>query len=109
ALPLDVSFFDVLRVDDQVLLDSPLTERWAALQDAVGGPGTVPRLVTADPTAAGAFLREALGAGYEGLVAKNLTAGYVAGRRGQDWLKLKAAHTVDLVVLAAEWGSGRRQ
>ena len=109
SLPLDVSFFDVLRIDDQVLLDTPLTERWAALQTVAGAANTVARLVTADDAAAGAFLAGALAAGYEGLVAKNLTAGYVAGRRGQDWLKLKAAHTFDLVVLAAEWGSGRRR
>jgi DNA ligase 1 len=109
SLPLDVSFFDVLRVDDQVLLDTPLTERWAALQTVAGAENTVARLVTADGAAAGTFLRGALAAGYEGLVAKNLTAGYAAGRRGQDWLKLKAAHTFDLVVLAAEWGNGRRR
>jgi len=109
TLPLDVSFFDVLRVDDQILLDHPLTERWRALVDAAGEANAVRRLVTADVTDAEAFMRGALDGGYEGLVAKKLTAGYAAGRRGQDWLKLKAAHTFDLVVLAAEWGSGRRR
>jgi len=109
TLPLDVSFFDVLRVDDQVLLDRPLTERWAALQTVAGPANTVPRLVTGDAASADAFLGGALAGGYEGLVAKNLGAGYAAGRRGQDWLKLKVAHTFDLVVLAAEWGSGRRR
>jgi DNA ligase-1 len=109
TLPLDVSFFDVLRVDDQILLDHPLTERWQALLDTAGQANTVRRLVTADAIEAEAFMRSALDAGYEGLVAKKLTAGYAAGRRGQEWLKLKAAHTFDLVVLAAEWGSGRRR
>jgi DNA ligase-1 len=108
-LPLDVRFFDVLRLDDDMLLARPLVERWEALATATFGQALVPRKVTADPAEAEAFLGQALAEGYEGAMAKSLTAAYSAGRRGQEWLKLKAAHTLDLVVLAAEWGSGRRR
>jgi DNA ligase-1 len=108
-LPLDVAFFDLLRLDDDTLLDRPLAERWAALEAASGGAALVPRLVTARAGEAAAFLERALADGYEGLMAKGLGSGYSAGRRGLEWLKLKRAHTLDLVVLAAEWGSGRRR
>jgi DNA ligase 1 len=69
----------------------------------------IPRLVTADPDAAAGFLEEALAAGHEGLMAKSLDSLYEAGNRGAGWLKIKPAHTLDLVVIAAEWGSGRRR
>ena len=69
----------------------------------------VPRTVTDDTDVANGFLRAALTAGHEGVMAKSLTAAYAAGNRGADWLKVKQAHTLDLVVLAAEWGSGRRK
>jgi DNA ligase-1 len=69
----------------------------------------VPRLVTSDAEAAQGFLVEALAAGHEGVVVKDLAAGYEAGRRGASWVKVKPVHTLDLVVLAVEWGSGRRQ
>lgn len=108
-LPIAVSFFDALRVDDQVLLDLPLDARWQALNTATAGRAMVPRVVTDSLPEAQAFLARALGDGHEGVMAKSLTAGYSAGRRGQEWLKLKAVHTLDLVVLAAEWGSGRRR
>jgi DNA ligase-1 len=108
-LPIDVRFFDVLRIDDHILLDLPLAERWQALDAVTGGAAVVPRLVTTRGDEAAAFLAGALAAGHEGLMAKTLASVYTAGRRGQEWLKLKAAHTLDLVVLAAEWGSGRRQ
>ena len=107
-LPLDVRFFDVLRIDDQVLLDLPLQERWQALT-AAAGEAVVPHIVAATPEEAEAFLARAFAEGHEGVMAKSLTAPYSAGRRGQEWLKIKAAHTLDLVVLAAEWGSGRRR
>jgi DNA ligase-1 len=108
-LPLDVRFFDVLRVDDDTLLGRPLAERWRALHDATAGQALVPRIITAEPRIAEEFVARALAEGYEGAMAKSLSAVYRAGRRGQEWLKLKAAHTLDLVVLAAEWGSGRRR
>jgi DNA ligase-1 len=108
-LPLGVYFFDVLKLDDQTLIDHPLAERWDALEGATAGEVLVPRLRTASPEEAEAFVTRALSAGHEGAMAKGLGSLYSAGRRGQEWLKLKPAHTLDLVVLAAEWGSGRRQ
>lgn len=108
-LPLSTFFFDVLQVDGEPLLDRPTRARLAALAELLPADVVVPRLVTADPAAAGDFLRRARAAGHEGLVAKSLEAGYDAGKRGGAWLKLKQADTLDLVVLAAEWGSGRRQ
>jgi DNA ligase-1 len=108
-LPLDFVLFDALRVDDDTLIDRPLAERWQALASATGGADLVPRIVTANAADAAAFVAQALAAGHEGAMAKSLTAPYAAGRRGAEWLKLKAAHTLDLAVLAAEWGSGRRR
>jgi DNA ligase-1 len=108
-LPLEVYLFDVLRIDDDTLIDRPLSERWQALEGATAGQALVPRLVTARAEEADAFVARALADGHEGAMAKGLTSAYAAGRRGKDWLKLKSAHTLDLVVLAVEWGSGRRQ
>jgi DNA ligase-1 len=102
-------FFDVLHLDGDDLLDAPGSERAAALERLVPEQHRVPRLVTSDPEAAQGFLVEALAAGHEGVVVKNLAAGYEAGRRGASWVKVKPVHTLDLVVLAVEWGSGRRQ
>jgi ATP-dependent DNA ligase len=101
--------FDVLHVDGEDLLDAPLAERAQALDDTVPEPLRVPRVITADPAAAQAHLDAALAAGHEGVVVKALDAPYAAGRRGAGWLKVKPVHTLDLVVLAAEWGHGRRQ
>jgi DNA ligase-1 len=106
-LPLHTYFFDILRRDGTDLFDAPAEERFRALAEAAPRL-TVPRLVTADSATADAFLEEALSSGHEGLMAKSLAAPYEAGRRGFSWLKVKAAHTLDLVVLAAEWGHGRR-
>jgi DNA ligase-1 len=106
-LPLAPFFFDMLHLDGEDLIDRPAAERWAALGETAAGL-LVPRLVTDDRVAAGEFLDAALGAGHEGVMAKALDAPYQAGSRGSAWLKVKPAHTLDLVVLAAEWGSGRR-
>ncbi len=108
-LPLSVFLFDCLRVDGDDLTPRPEHERQAALAGAADEALRVPRLVTADAAAAGDFYRDALGRGHEGLMAKALDAPYAAGGRGRAWLKLKPSHTLDLVVLAAEWGSGRRE
>nr|WP_255372133.1 hypothetical protein [Cellulosimicrobium sp. CUA-896] len=89
------------------MLDEPLRERLAVL-DAVAGPLAVRRLATGDPAAAGAFFDRAVADGQEGVVVKSLEAPYAAGRRGAGWVKVKPRHTLDLVVLAVEWGSGRR-
>jgi DNA ligase-1 len=72
-------------------------------------PLLIPRIVTADPAAAEAFLADTLARGHEGVVVKSLAAAYEAGRRGAAWVKVKPRHTLDLVVLAAEWGHGRRR
>ncbi|KRA23957.1 DNA ligase [Microbacterium sp. Root61] len=100
-------FFDILHVDGRDLLDEPLSVRLAEL-DRVVGPLRMPGIVTDDPDAAESLSREALAARHEGVVVKALDAPYAAGRRGASWVKVKPVHTFDLVVLAAEWGSGRR-
>jgi DNA ligase-1 len=108
-LPLTAFFFDLLHLDGQDLLDRPNAERRAALEAILPPAHLVPRRVTDQPAEAEALLSRALARGQEGLVAKALDAPYEAGRRGGAWLKLKRAHTLDLVVLAVEPGSGRRR
>jgi DNA ligase-1 len=90
------------------LLDLPTSDRVAALDAIVPKTQRVDRLITDDAEAAQRFLDVTLDAGHEGVMAKSLTATYEAGRRGAGWLKVKPVHTLDLVVLAIEWGSGRR-
>jgi DNA ligase 1 len=102
-------FFDVLTVDGRPLLDAAASERLAVLDALVPEQHRVPRLLTDDPVAAEAFAREAIVSGHEGVVVKSLSTGYAAGRRGSGWVKVKPVHTLDLVVLAVEWGSGRRE
>jgi len=105
---LSVFFFDLLHLDGEDLLDRPARERTAALDAIVPGYQRVARLATADPVEAQRFLDATLAAGHEGVMAKSPDAPYEAGRRGAGWLKIKPVHTLDLVVLAVEWGSGRR-
>ncbi len=108
-IPLDVFFFDLLHRDGEDLLDAPLADRAAALE-ALAPPGLrVPRVVTGDAEAAQGAFDAALAAGHEGVVVKALDSPYAAGRRGAAWLKVKPVHTLDLVVLAVEWGHGRRR
>ena len=108
-LPLSLFCFDCLHADGADIIDQPTDSRLRALRELVPSELTVPQLVTADRDAAERFLATALDAGHEGLMAKSLTSPYEAGSRGSAWLKIKVAHTLDLVVLAAEWGSGRRR
>jgi DNA ligase-1 len=108
-VPLHPYFFDLLHRDGTDLVDEPGERRWAELAGAVDDALRVPRTVTADRSAAEAFLAEALAAGHEGVLVKDPAAPYAAGRRGAGWTKVKPHHTLDLVVLAAEWGSGRRR
>ncbi|MEO6895911.1 MAG: ATP-dependent DNA ligase [Caldimonas sp.] len=108
-LPLAVYFFDCLHVDGRSLLDAPAHERFDALVAALPASLVVPRIVTAEVAAAEDFYADALARGHEGVMVKALDAPYEAGRRGASWLKVKRAHTLDLVVLAAEWGHGRRK
>ncbi len=108
-LPLSFFFFDCLYVDGPgSIVGLPYAERYERLA-GLAPDHLLPRIVTRDAAAGEAFLARALAEGHEGLMAKALDAPYVAGQRGFSWLKLKSAHTLDLVVLAAEWGSGRRQ
>ena len=109
ALPITPMFFDALYVDGDALVDEPLRRRVALLAQWSANANVVPRLQTGDRAAAAAFAQRAVTAGHEGVMAKAVDGGYAAGRRGQAWLKVKRARTLDLVVLAAEWGSGRRR
>jgi DNA ligase-1 len=109
TLPITPMFFDALYLDGQPLVDEPLGRRVTLLTGQSADVNLVPRLVTSDRDAAAAFARRALAAGHEGIMAKAVDGTYIAGRRGQAWLKVKQARTLDLVVLAAEWGSGRRR
>nr|BFE81995.1 hypothetical protein GCM10020093_045960 [Planobispora longispora] len=104
--PLSVFFFDALRVDGADLLDLPGEERHAALTRTVPAGLIAPRLVTGDAASGEAFFAEVIRGGHEGVVVKSLQTPYAAGRRGAGWIKVKPRHTLDLVVLAAEWGSG---
>ncbi|KKD08977.1 ATP-dependent DNA ligase [Streptomyces sp. WM6386] len=111
GVPVSPVFFDALSVDDRDLLDLPFVERHAELARLVPEPMRVRRTPVSGPQnvgAAEAFLAETLERGHEGVVVKSLDAPYSAGRRGASWLKVKPVHTLDLVVLAAEWGHGRR-
>jgi DNA ligase 1 len=108
GIPLTAFFFDCLRLNEQDLLDQPLSVRLDALVPLVG-PRAIPSVRTDDPAVASACLDEALAAGHEGVMVKSLASPYEAGRRGGAWRKVKPVRTLDLVVLAAEWGSGRRR
>ncbi|MEU0158204.1 ATP-dependent DNA ligase [Streptomyces sp. NPDC006261] len=114
GVPIVPVFFDALSADGEDLLDLPFAERHAALARLVPEALRVRRTLVPDPADTGArraaetFLAETLERGHEGVVVKDLAAAYSAGRRGASWLKVKPVHTLDLVVLAAEWGSGRR-
>lgn len=107
--PLSAFFFDCLYADGDDLIDLPARERLEVLDSHLPPALVVPRLVTDDVARAQSFLEDALARGHEGVMVKDLAASYEAGRRGAGWLKVKPAHTLDLVVLAAEWGHGRRQ
>ncbi len=106
---LEALFFDVLFLDGEPLVDRPCHERRVTLERLAGESRCVPRRVAASPEEAAAVLEEALRLGHEGVLVKALDAPYAAGRRGSLWKKVKPAHTVDLVILAAEWGHGRRR
>jgi ATP-dependent DNA ligase I len=108
TVPLTLYLFDVLHLDGEDLIDRDGAARHAALAAVTPEALRVPRTVTGDPAAAGAFLADALARGHEGVLVKSLAVPYEAGRRGAGWVKVKPVHTLDLVVLAAEWGHGRR-
>jgi ATP-dependent DNA ligase I len=107
--PLSVFLFDALRLEDADLIDLPDATRHAELTRAVPPELIMPRLVTGSAQEATEFFRDATSRGHEGVVVKSLDAPYAAGRRGAGWIKVKPRHTLDLVVLAVEWGHGRRR
>jgi DNA ligase-1 len=106
-MPLTPFFFDCLYVDGAAMIDAPQSERFGTLAE-LAPSAAVPRLLRPDPDEAARFVAETLQRGHEGVMVKALASGYAAGRRGSQWLKVKPARTLDLVVLAAEWGHGRR-
>jgi len=108
-LPMTPFWFDALYLHGQPVIDEPQAKRFAALTGIVPAANIVPHLTTASPDQAKDFLAQALRQGHEGLMAKARNAAYAAGARGQSWLKIKQARTLDLVILAAEWGNGRRR
>jgi DNA ligase 1 len=107
--PLTPFFFDLLHLDGADLIDEPGSVRQARLAGLLPAGLMIPRLVTGDIAAAEEFFAGAVARGHEGVVVKSLAAPYAAGRRGSEWIKVKPRHTLDLVVLAAEWGHGRRR
>ena len=109
SMPLSVFFFDLLRRDQQDLIALPSVARFQAMTVALPSQLLMPRLVTSDVAAAQAFYDDALERGHEGVMVKSLDAPYAPGARSALWLKVKRSHTLDLVVLAAEWGHGRRR
>jgi DNA ligase-1 len=108
-LPLTAFFFDLLFHDGESLVDNALSDRLERLDSVAPTSLRVPRIVTADLEEAARFQADALARGHEGIMVKSLSSSYAAGRRGSAWIKVKAARTLDLVVLAVEWGSGRRK
>ncbi|HUR95912.1 MAG TPA: ATP-dependent DNA ligase [Gemmatimonadales bacterium] len=109
SIPLTLFLFDLLYLDGASLMDESLARRSSALAAAVPSSLLVPRLVTSSADEGRGFLHAALARGHEGIMAKAVDSPYEAGRRGRRWLKVKPVRTLDLVVLAAEWGHGRRR
>jgi DNA ligase-1 len=105
---LDAAWFDILHLDGRDLIDEPLTERLAAM-DSIPALRRIPSVRTDDKEVAQHLLDDALATGHEGAMVKSLASTYAAGRRGRAWRKVKPVHTLDLVVLGVEWGSGRRR
>jgi DNA ligase-1 len=108
TVPLTPYFFDILHLDGHDLLGLDSTERHEWLSTLVPEERRIPRFVTEDPEAGEAFFTDAVKRGHEGVMVKSLSVPYEAGRRGSGWVKVKQTHTLDLIVLAAEWGHGRR-
>jgi len=108
-IPLALYLFDCLMLNGRSLIDEPYEHRWAALERLTGGAHLAHRIIPQDARDAETFLSEALAAGHEGVMAKALDSPYTPGSRGKRWLKVKPAETIDCVIVAADWGSGRRR
>jgi DNA ligase 1 len=109
SVPLALFLFDLLHLDGEDLIDQPASARFERLAAIAPAELVIPRIVTADVAQAEEFFADAIDRGHEGVVVKSVDAPYGAGRRGSEWIKVKPRHTLDLIVLAAEWGHGRRQ
>ena len=107
-IPLKLYLFDALEIDGKALIDLPYNDRWRALSDIVPEERLAPRVITSDVAKVDSFMRSALKQGHEGLMAKSLTSNYSIGARGKKWFKIKPAEKLDVVIVAADWGSGRR-
>ena len=107
-IPLKLQVFDILYLDGVELLDKPYEERWKILSEKVDAKLLAPRIITSDPKVVKNFLEKAIEEGHEGLMAKRLDSPYRPGRREKLWLKIKPAENLDLVIVAADWGYGRR-
>jgi DNA ligase-1 len=108
-IPLRLHLFDVVYWNGKMLIDSPYERRWSVLQSLVDSGLMATRIVTEDLREAQEFMDAAIRAGHEGLMAKDLKSTYTPGVRGKKWFKIKPAETLDLVIVAADWGSGRRR
>ena len=108
-VPLTLFLFDLLSADGADLTERPASERFARLAAIAPAELLVPRLVTSDVAEAEQFFATAIQRGHEGVVIKSVDGVYGTGRRGGEWIKVKPRHTLDLIVLGAEWGHGRRQ
>jgi DNA ligase-1 len=108
-IPLKLFLFDVIYLDGKLLIDTPYKERWAILEEIVDSDLLAKRIVTRDLREAKKLVDASVQAGHEGLMAKDLQSTYTPGVRGKKWFKIKPAETLDLVIVAAEWGSGRRR
>ncbi len=108
-IPLALYLFDCLMIEGRSLIDEPYQARWAVLERLTGGADLARRIIPSDAARADAFLAEALAAGHEGVMAKALDSPYAPGSRGKRWFKVKPAETLDCVIVAADWGSGRRR
>ncbi len=107
-VPLKLYLFDALEINGKTLIDEPYTERWKALSQIVPKEQLAPRIITSDPREVEGFMQSALKEGHEGLMAKSLASNYSIGARGKKWFKIKPADRLDVVIVAADWGSGRR-
>ncbi len=108
-IPLRLYLFDLLALEDDSLIDTPYVERWSRLERLVPPDILAPRKIVRTKEAIEIFLRESLDAGHEGLMAKSLPSTYTVGKRGKKWFKIKPADHLDVAIVAAEWGSGRRE
>jgi DNA ligase-1 len=108
-IPLQLRIFDVLYFEDKILIDDEYSKRWKLLEEIVPKDLLVQRIVTGSNEKVEIFLKNALEAGHEGLMAKRLDSDYTPGSRGKKWLKIKPLDTLDVVIVAADWGSGRRK